>query len=298
MNKGKQYALNKLFNFCIVLGLFLVYLSIELFIESKIAGAIGCGVAALFFIVIPAIFTPYCYAFDSEGISLCYVFFSVERYLWKNIHAIEVEDKNSDSGADFFTLFFTTVFSIKGKNVGKKRFYMKGHIRKSFRTKYLLEKYWDGTITGYFFEDIKNWFDKRKTKKQLQSKTYVIDEVIPMEREMEDKTRDWLKPFTAQAKQYDLDIKVNYCYITEDFNELDYRPKENYTYTLVAEIAHFNEKDESRIVVVDVDLVYVRLGKTAYRGVINRKAQEELQFTFSDVLKEINKKGIEAYCNE
>lgn len=294
MNKRKQFALNKLFNFCVVWGLFFAWGSIEFFMDNDNAWGLGLGIVALLLIVLPAIFTPYCYAFDSEGVSLCYVFLPVERYLWKNIHAIEVEDTSigTASKSNIFEFFYACVFSIKGKNVGKSRFYMNGHIRKSFRTKYLLEKYWDGTITGYLFEDAKKWFNKRKSKKQSQ----ITAEIVPMERETRAETREWLKPLIAQAKQYNLDMKANYFYITKDFEELKSRPKEGYTYTLVAEISHFNETDENRIVIVSVDLLYVRLGKTAYRGTKNEHAKEELEFTISDVLNEINKNGIEVYC--
>jgi hypothetical protein len=81
-------------------------------------------------------------------------------------------------------------------------------------------------------------------------------------------------------------------YITKDLDELNSRPQEGYTYTLVAEIARFNETDESRAVSVSTDLLYVRLGRTAYRGVKNEYAKDELEFTISDVLKA----GVEVYC--
>ncbi len=278
--------------------MFFAWGSIEFFIENDTAWSWGFGLVGLILIVLPAIFTPYCYAFDSEGVSLCYVFLPVERYLWKDIHAIEVEDikLGTASRVTIFDSFYASVFSIKGTNVGESRFYMNGHIRKSFRTKRLLEKYWDGTITGYLFEDAKKWIDKRKAKKHSQIKAHLTDEVVAMEREIRAETRELLKPFIAQAKQYNLDIKEKYFYITEDFEELKSRPKEGYTYTLVAEISHFNETDQNRIVVVSVDLLYVRLGKTVYRGVKNKHIKEELEFTFSDVLNEINKNGIEVYC--
>ena len=298
MNKRKQFALNKLFNFCVILGLFFAWGSIDFFRESDSAWGLGFGIVALILIVLPAIFTPYCYAFDNEGVSLCYIFLPVERYLWKDIHAIEVENIKLGTSlrVNIFDFFYASVFSIKGSNIGKCRFYMNGHIRKSFRTKYLLEKYWDGTITGYLFEDAKKWIDKRKAKKQSQIKAHLTDEVVPMEREARAETREWLKPFIAQAKQYNLDINPKYLYITKDFEELTSRPKEGYTYTLVSEISHFNETDENRIVVVSVDLLYVRLGKTAYRGVKSKHIKEEFEITFSDVLNEINKNGIEVYC--
>jgi hypothetical protein len=168
----------------------------------------------------------------------------------------------------------------------------------AFRTKHLLEKYWDGKITGYLFEGVKEHIDKRKAEKQSYIKEHMKDEIVPMEREIRAEVREWLEPLTAQANQYDLDIKAEYFYVTEDFEELKYRPKEKYTYTLVAEIAHFGETNEDRIVVVSVDLLFVRIGKKAYLGVKNKHAKKELEDIISEVLSEINKNGIEAYCQD
>ncbi len=296
MNKRKQFALNKLFGVCIIFGVVLAWLSVEFLGDSETAWGIGSGIGALLLTVLASIFTPFCYSFDSEGVSLCYVFFPVERYLWKDIYAIEVEYKSSGSRAGILDFFFASVFSIKGKNVDKTRFYMKGRIRKSFRTKRLLEKYWDGTITGYLLEDVKKWINKRKAKKHTQIKSHLTDEVVTLEREARVEAREWLKPLASQAKQYDLDIKTKYFYVTKDFEELKSRPQKGYTYTLIAEVAHFNETDENRIVVISVDLLHVRLGKTSYRGVKSKHAQEELQITLSDVLNEISKNGIESFC--
>lgn len=297
MRKKKQYALNKLFNFCIFAGLFCGWSSTIFFQEGDIALGLVLCIAALFFIVTSSILTPYCYVFDSEGVSLCYIFFPVERYLWNDVYAIEVRCIHS-SHSNIFELLFGNVFSIEGRNVGPLRFYMNGHIRKSFRTKYLLEKYWDGEITGYFFEGFQKWKRERKRKKQADAQMYLTAEVIPMEQETRDLTREWIKPYVAQAEQHDLYIKTNYYYVTKNFEEHKTRPKEGYTYTLVAEIAHFHEKDENRIVDISIDLVYVRLGKTAYRGVKNSALQEEFEFIFSDTLNEIYKNGIEVFCEE
>lgn len=299
MNKRKQIALNKLFNFFMLCGLFLAWVAVEMFFGKDYIWSIVAALCALLFIIIPAIFTPYCYAFDSEGVSLCYVFLPVERYLWKDIYAIEVDDISTwRSRASIFDLLYAFVFSIRGTNVGETRFYMKGNIRKTFRTKHLLEKYWDGKITGYLFEGVKEHIDKRKAEKQSYIKEHMKDEIVPMEREIRAEVREWLEPLKAQANQYDLDIKAEYFYVTEDFEELKYRPKEEYTYTLIAEIAHFGETNEDRIVVVSVDLLFVRIGKKAYLGVKNKHAKKELEDIVSEVLSEINKNGIEAYCQD
>ena len=292
----KQIALNKLFNFCMIICAFILWLSIECFVEGDLAWGIGCGIVALITFIIPAIFTPYCYAFDKEGVSLCYIFLPVERYLWKDIRSIEATIDYFCSKANIFEFFYAFVFSIEGKNVGKTRFYMQGHIRKSFRTKRLLTKYWDGTITGYLFEDVKKWVNKRKNKRQTHIEAHKTDEIVKMEREIRSKTREFIKPYIDLANKNNLDFKVKYIYITKDFEELNSRPKEGYTYTLIAEISHFNEKDENRIVLASVDLIYVRLGRTAYLGVLNNNIEEEIKVVFGDVLNEIIENGIEVYC--
>lgn len=298
MNERKQIALNKLFSLYMVVGFLFWGGAIGSFIQNDTAFGLGLSAVALLFTVLPAIFIPFCYAFDREGVSLCYIFLPVERYLWKDIHAIEVENTSTSSKSIIIEIFYAYVFAIKGTNVGKTRFYMEGHVSKSFRTKKLFEKYWDGTITGYLFEDTKERINARRTKKQKRIKAHLTDEIVPMEREIRAKAREWLGPFVAQAKHYDLEIKTKYLYITEDLEELNSRPQKGYTYMLLAEIARFGETDENRNVVVSVDLLFVRLGKTAYRGVQNAHAKKELDNIFSDVLNEICKNGIEVYYKD
>ncbi len=298
MKNRRQIALNKLFNVCIILGAFLGWMAYifatDIEAKSDIAWVIGFGLFSVGFIVIPCFFTPYCYSFDSEGVSLLYVFLPTERYLWKNIHAIEVIEKSTKPSA--LDLLYSAVFAISGKSVGKSRFYMEGHIRKTFLTKRLLEKYWDGTITGYFFDDIRKCFAKYKKKNDIQTKVHLTDEIVPMERTIRAQTREIIEPFVAIAKQHNLVLKPNFLYITEDFKELHSRPKENYTYTALVGISHPYERDESRIVEISADLIYVRLGKTVYRGVVNQDFEEELRFFLKDTINEIAKNGIEVYC--
>ena len=299
MNNKREIALNKLFNVCIISGLLLARVCVEFILGKFVGLAIGTGIATLLLIILPTLFTPYCYSFDSEGVSLCYVFLPTERYLWKDIQAIEVEYNGTSIKGRLdvvFDIFYASVFSIIGNNVGESRFYMQGYIRKSFRTKHLLEKYWDGEITGYLFEGAKKWFIKQRELRQTHIREHFTDEIVPMERDIRASARHWLNPFVAQAKQYGLDVKSKYIYITEDLKKSRSRPKEAYTYTLVAEIAHPDETDKSRVVDVSVDLLYVRLGRTAYRGVPNPHAEEEFRFYMTEVLDEIGKNGLAAYC--
>ena len=291
MNKRKQIALNKLFNTSVVLGVLSVCISIELFSCDEIIWGVILAVAACLLIFLPMIFTPCCYIFDNEGVSFCYILIPNERFLWNDIYAIEVEDISppySHMHSITLDFFYASVFCLKGSDSIKRRFFENVHIRKSFRTKKLLEKYWDGTITGYFFEDAKKWINKKRAKKQAYVNAHFTDEIVKMEREIRADAREWLKPILAQAKQNNLDVKLKYYYVTKDSKELKSRPQEGYTYSIDVEISHYNEIDENKIIVVSADLLYVKLGKTSYRGVKNQKAKEELQIDFSDVLEKIN----------
>ena len=102
-------------------------------------------------------------------------------------------------------------------------------------------------------------------------------------------------PFQQKAQEYGLALKTEYVYITEDFEELKSRPKEGYTYTLLIRISLPEETDDNRTVEFYWHLIYVRLGKRAYRGVENEMAQEELN-ELGAMLDEIHQEGIDVYC--
>jgi hypothetical protein len=66
----KQYARNKLFNLCLIIGLLFGLMSIMLYLDSPSLWnfEIWFLMAIALICLIASIFTPYCYAFDSEGI--------------------------------------------------------------------------------------------------------------------------------------------------------------------------------------------------------------------------------------
>lgn len=294
MKKKRQHALNKLFYFCIIAALFCAEVSYGMFTEVDTWTGVIFVIAAVAAACV-SVFTPFVYTFDDEGVSLRYLFLPNERYLWKDVYAIEVEDLGG-TRRSLIDFFYAGVFSIYGNTVSEPRFYMKGRIRKSFRTKRLLEKYWDGTITGYFLEDVKKWFNKRKKKKGKEIEQHFTDEIVPLEREVRAEAREYVAPFIEKAKEQGLYLRTEYLYVTRNMEELRSRPDEGYTYTLMTEISRFGEEDEDRMVVFSTDLIHVRLGKRGYVGVKCEAAGEDFEFTASDVLDEIKEKGIDAYC--
>ncbi len=184
---------------------------------------------------------------------------------------------------------FSYVFYICGTPEGKERFYMRGEMRKSFRTKRLIKKYWNGNIDGKI---------SKKTLKEITKKGVPADEVAALERKMRNKVKKALEDLTFRAENDGLELKYKYIYMKSDGQELDARPIDDCTYMTLVEISHYGETDESRIVQMSVDLVYERIGKSAYVGVENENAEIELNESVSDILREIKENGIEVYCDD
>lgn len=298
MKQKRQTALNRSFNLFVITGALLLLGAYAMLSGDEMGWGIGMGIAGLLFLVPPAILMPYGYLFDSEGVSIRYLLLPQERYLWKNIYAIEVSDDAfvSSPKTAIYDLLFSGVFSVSGPVEGEARFYMQGHIRKSRRTKRLLERYWDGTITGYLWDDTKAWWNKRVRKKQKQIEQHLTDEIVPMERDARAKARPCIRSFAKQAAPLGLVCRTEYLYITKDLMQRKSRPAEGYTYTVLVEMSRRGETDADKIVRVSADLLYVRLGRTAYKGVENPYAVTELQGFLTDTLNEIQTNGIEAYC--
>ena len=83
--------------------------------------------------------------FDEEGITLYFVLYPKEIYLWKNIRRIK-NTKDYSGSKPILGMIFSNVYEISGKVEGKKRFFECGVVSKSLRTKKLLEKYWHKKI--------------------------------------------------------------------------------------------------------------------------------------------------------
>lgn len=294
MSQKRYLAFNRTFNLFEILGVFIALMAYFMFCDNELSWGIGLSVLALLFIATPAVLEPFVYLFDSDGVSACYLFFPKERYLWKNIHEIWVSSDSSGRHS-ILDLFFSGVFEINGMVEGEERFYMKGRIRKSFRAKRLIKKYWDGEISGYLIDDIKAWWNKRKNKQRKIIKQHLTDEIVPMEREIRATVRNVLNPLCVRAEENGLEIRTEYLYVTNELDEFKSRPDEGYTYTLSIEISRPNEQDDEKIICNDFNLIFVRLGKKAYRGIINKKVIDEIQPSVSEVLEQIIQVGIENY---
>lgn len=295
--KEKHIAMNKWFNYYVLLGVFMLLVGF-FFIdgEEKSIGVLGFVCCPISFAM--ALLTePLCYIFDSEGVSLVHVFHKKERYLWKNIRFITVGYESVYGSMRSKTITPSrSTFDIDGDVEGEEKRYMKHYIRKSIRTKYLIEKYWDGTVTGYDFENVKKKFLKWQAKKQKQIDAHFTDEAVKAEREVRAKVRNSVGACIENAKSCGIDIKVDYLYVISSGEELKARPDENYRYTACAEISYIGETDKDRVVVTDEDLLFVRFGKTGYKCTENKKAAETFLQTLEEIVLTIREKGIDYYC--
>lgn len=288
MTHKTKIACNRIPMLFILCGAFLGLMSYSMLSEGEIGLGIGCAAFALLCVATPLVFMPIYYRFDAESLTLCYLFFPNERYLWTKIRDIEVHYESKGF----------TKFRLTAKPEGKKRFYMEGTVYKTFRTKRLLERYWDGTITGYLFEDVQHWFRKRRKNKEKQIRLHLTDEVIPMERQAREEARSTLTLYEAMAAQMGLELRTKYCYTDEDFEETNSRPDSNYTYTALVELSYPGETAEDRVIMTSADLLHVRLGRTAYRGVRDEDALPDLRLELDELFDEVRKKGLDAYLQE
>ena len=159
MKNKHQYALNRLFFCFILIGLFFAVTVAPLAMEEISLGII-MGMIATGLLVTPLILMPYCYRFDTDGITLRYLFVKNERYLWKNVRTVTVHTESKSIGVSNY-------FELEANPEGNRLFYMEGHVRKSGRTQRLLETYWQKKITGYYYEELKSKLTRRLEKEEL-----------------------------------------------------------------------------------------------------------------------------------
>lgn len=167
-SKQCKIALNRHLILFALIGLICIDFAQISFLEHEIGAGVAMAVFGALLLVVPVVFMPWWYRFDPQGVSIKYIFLSDERYLWKNVRSICVVEAISDNGRQ--SLFWRD-FRLDGKVEGKKRRYMDSRICKNRRTKRLIKQYWNGTIKGYWHDEVqavKKWNNqhcKRKQKK-------------------------------------------------------------------------------------------------------------------------------------
>lgn len=145
MKNKKEIVLNKSFFLFVILGILTLTLGYVAISEEVSLWSIFFFILGLLFVIGGPIKEPLFYSFDTECITLHYLFVPKECYLWKNIRKIK-KARDGYSRSAIVDFIFSRVYEINGKVEGKQRFYMNGIIVISFRTKRLLDKYWEKEI--------------------------------------------------------------------------------------------------------------------------------------------------------
>lgn len=145
MKNKKEIALNKSFFLFVILGILTLTLGYVAISEEVSLWSIFFCILGLLFVIGGPIKEPLFYSFDTDGITLHYLYVPKEYYLWKNIRKIK-KSRDGYSRSAIIDFIFSRVYEINGKVEGKQRFYMNGIIVISFRTKRLLDKYWEKEI--------------------------------------------------------------------------------------------------------------------------------------------------------
>ncbi len=277
----RKMAFNPMCLLGLLVGTVMAGISIALLTEQDGAGWFGL-ILALVLLAVAIFITPVLYLFDEEGVTCVYLVFSNERYLWKRISSISLK---MDSGR-----YNGSFYQIKGIPQGERKKYLNGEIRKTFRTKRLLHRYYNGTIEGE-----STWKGFRSKKKKGHSALIDADEVMTMEREMRARVKEALIPIMDRAGLNDLTVSVEYLYAVRGGEYLRQRPKDKYVYLALASIAQVGEKDKRKKVQVSSELIRVRLGGSAYIGVEEEEAITALVEILSDTLDMVVQNGINSY---
>ena len=284
--KKHHITLNKFFNISLISGILLFLTCISLHTSEEDTGiTVALIIVSLFLMICPLFATPCCYLFDDKGVTICYVFYSNERYLWKNIYRIQSKTDSDSYSHPLFDLLFSGVYEIGGSVEGRAKFYMHGHISKGFRAKKLIQKYWDGEITKEF-----DFTAKKKKREQHLS----ADQANEAERAVRMSIRKWQTPIKEKAERSGYELRSNYLYVTNDLYEYKSRPNQAYTFTYEAEICRLGETNENKIAFFSIELLHARAGKNSWHCVESRDIDKELE-CISKEAESIFAFGIEKY---
>ena len=290
MKDTRQFAFNHLFLRFITIGALFLIGAVPLALENATLGCI-LGIISLGFIVFPAVFMPFYYHFDTQGVTFFYIFLPNERYLWSKVSLVTT---NTENGLTH-DLLFSGYFHIDAPTEEKHLPYMEGKIRKSPRAKRLLEKYWQGKIYGDPAKELKTLSSRKNEYTERITRQHLTDEIVVMEREKRAEVRRLILPLATEAEKLGLSVQIEFLFITPDLREYTTRPHGGYAYTALVKLSYPEEENENRILCLESELIHVRLDKQAYRGTPDMTAVKKLYKALDSTLVKIRKNGFEYY---
>lgn len=242
------------------------------------------GILTLVFIF-GTVIAPKLYIADEEGISLYYLPFVKEYFKWNEIKRIKIKKSYSRSIIFDFLWKEYEIIPIKEKrNKGSKyhSIFHGSEISRTFLTRRMIKKYWDGNIE----DDSFSWFKKRFSKEKDVKIKYDLTEVKQKEKWARDMLKQIAAQYESKAALYEKTIDASCTYFTDedDFNS---RPKENYSY--VAEIFVEKENDEKSSFYITAELLFVSYGKKSMKITQNKNAFDEIAEKINEAIEQTEK---------
>lgn len=228
-----------------------------------------------------SVIIPKLYVADEKGISIYYLPFVKEYFKWNEIKRIKIKKSYSRSIIFDFLWKEYEIIPIKEKRYKGSKYHSIFHsseISRTFLTRRMIKKYWDGNIE----DDSFSWFKKHFSKEKDKTVRYDLTEVKQKEKSARDMLKQTVSQYESKATLYGKTIDASCTYFTDD-EDLGSRPKENYSY--VAEIFVEKENDEDNSFYITVELLFVSYGKKSVKITENKKAFDEIADRLNEAIE-------------
>ncbi len=278
----KSFAMDPRFFLMIIVTCFFGVMTYGGILDGDVGPALIVGGAITLLFIFGIVIIPKFSVADEEGVSIYYLPFVKESYKWSEIRKIEIVEDRSyrKTCLDYFWKVYKIVPMKEQNYKGSKyhSFFHSSEIFKTFLSKRMLKKYWNGAIE----DDSFSWFKKHCTKTKKNVK-YDLTEVRQKEKAVRDSLKSTVAQYEAKAKLYGKTIDASCTYFIDD-EDFGSRPKENYSY--VAEIFVEKENDEENIFYIKAEILFVRYGKSNVKITENKSAFDEIANKINEAIED------------
>ncbi|MBR3816995.1 MAG: hypothetical protein IKJ27_09745 [Clostridia bacterium] len=276
----KSFALDSrlfLFVLCLLFAGLMTVISLQ---DGEKGFSLFCGMLTLMF-VFGVITAPKLYIADEEGFSIYYLPFVKEYFKWNDIKRIKIKKSNSRSIIfDFLWREYEIVPTKEKRYKGSKyhSIFHSSEISRTFLTKRIIEKYWEGTIE----DNSLSWFKKRFSNKESGKIKYELTEVKEKEKWARESLNRIAQQYESKASLSGKTIDTSCTYFVdgEDFKS---RPKENYSYA--AGVFVEKENDEERSFYIKQEILFVSYGKKQIKIIENNGAFDEISKLINEAIE-------------
>lgn len=277
----KSFALDSrlfLFVLCLLFAGLMTVISLQ---DGEKGFSLFCGMLTLMF-VFGVITAPKLYIADEEGLSIYYLPFVKEYFKWNDIKRIKIKKSNSRSIIfDFLWREYEIVPTKEKRYKGSKyhSIFHSSEISRTFLTKRMIEKYWEGTIE----DDSLSWFKKRFSNKESGKIKYELTEVKEKEKWARQSLKQIVMQYERKAELHGKTIDASCTYFIDD-DDFSNRPQENYSY--VAEVFVEKENDEERSFYIKQEILFVSYGKKQIKIIENNGAFDEISKLINEAIEQ------------